>query len=94
MLYGAAWRAARAMGYHRLITYTQVGESGASLRAAGLRPAAVLRARPGWDAPSRPRATHNVDHIERVRWEVTTSAGTPARLPPSQHPAASWGRAA
>jgi hypothetical protein len=94
MLYGAAWRAARAMGYHRLITYTQVGESGASLRAAGLRPAAVLRARPGWDAPSRPRAIHNVDHIERVRWEVATSAGTPARLPLSQHPAATEGRVA
>jgi hypothetical protein len=31
MLYGAAWRAARALGYHRMITYTQHGESGASL---------------------------------------------------------------
>ena len=35
MLYGAAWRAARAMGYKRLITYILESESGASLRAAG-----------------------------------------------------------
>jgi hypothetical protein len=40
MLYAAAWRAARAMGYERVITYTQHGESGASLRAAGYTPVA------------------------------------------------------
>src|SRR5690606_32744753 len=34
LLYGAAWRAAKALGYRRLITYTQDGESGASLRGA------------------------------------------------------------
>ncbi len=36
-LYAAAWRAARAMGYRRLITYTLVEEPGTSLRAAGWR---------------------------------------------------------
>lgn len=35
MLYAAAWRAARAMGYKRLITYILESENGASLRAAG-----------------------------------------------------------
>ena len=35
MLYGAAARAAKALGWGRIITYTQEGESGASLRAAG-----------------------------------------------------------
>ena len=35
MLYAAAWRAARAMGYKRLVTYILESESGASLRAAG-----------------------------------------------------------
>ena len=35
MLYAAAWRAARAMGYHKLITYILDSENGASLRAAG-----------------------------------------------------------
>lgn len=35
MLYRAAWRAAKAMGYRRLVTYTLPEEGGASLRAAG-----------------------------------------------------------
>lgn len=35
MLYAAAWRAARAMGYHKLITYILDTESGTSLKAAG-----------------------------------------------------------
>ena len=34
-LYGAAWRAARALGYRKIVTYILVTESGASLRAAG-----------------------------------------------------------
>lgn len=35
MLYAAAWRAARAMGYKKLITYILDSESGTSLKAAG-----------------------------------------------------------
>ena len=35
MLYAAAWRAARAMVYKRLITYILESENGATLRAAG-----------------------------------------------------------
>ena len=35
MLYGAAWRTARAMGYKRLITYVLASESGVSLKASG-----------------------------------------------------------
>ena len=34
-LYAAAWRAARAMGYKRVVTYILDTENGASLRAAG-----------------------------------------------------------
>lgn len=37
MLYAAAARAAKAMGYRKLITYTLDTESGVSLRAAGWR---------------------------------------------------------
>lgn len=37
MLLGAARRAARALGYQRVITYTLPEEGGASLRAAGYR---------------------------------------------------------
>ena len=34
-LYAAAWRAARNMGYKKLVTYILKSESGASLKAAG-----------------------------------------------------------
>ncbi|GAA4935654.1 hypothetical protein GCM10023224_15530 [Streptomonospora halophila] len=70
MLYAAAWRAARAMGYRRLITYTQQGESGASLRAVGWRPAAALPPRRGWQRTNRHRADRGVDNTARTRWEV------------------------
>jgi hypothetical protein len=70
MLYGAAWRVAKAMGYWRLITYTQEGETGASLRAAGYRIVAQRKPRKGWDSPSRPRDDHGVDHIARTLWEA------------------------
>src|SRR6185369_12619565 len=35
MLYGAAWRARKALGYRRLLTYTLPEEGGGSLRGAG-----------------------------------------------------------
>lgn len=37
MLYAAAWRAARAMGYKRVVTYTLDSENGKSIIAAGYR---------------------------------------------------------
>jgi hypothetical protein len=37
ILYAAGWRAAKAMGYRKIITYTLESENGASLRAAGWR---------------------------------------------------------
>lgn len=37
ILYGAAWRAARAMGYKKVITYILDTENGASVRAAGYK---------------------------------------------------------
>lgn len=70
MLYGAAWRAAAALGYRRLITYTQANEPGGSLRAAGWRVVAQRPARPGWNAPSRPRTDRGVDGIPRTLWEA------------------------
>ena len=71
MLYGAAARAARALGYRRVITYNQEGESGGSLRAAGYRPVAELDPRPGWDMPGRHRARHGSDDVRRILWERT-----------------------
>jgi hypothetical protein len=68
-LYAAAWNAAKALGYRRLVTYTQQGESGASLRAAGWRVVAARPPQPGWSRPSRPRTDHGVDHVARLRWQ-------------------------
>ncbi|MFG6353729.1 MAG: hypothetical protein K1W21_19425 [Oscillospiraceae bacterium] len=55
MLYGAAARAARAMGYQKIITYTLDTEPGTSLRAAGWQcagPAGGER----WTGKRRPAA--------------------------------------
>lgn len=68
-LYAAAWRAAKALGYRRLVTYSLASESGASLRAAGWRVVAERSARPGWNTPSRPRV--DSDHEPRLLWEAS-----------------------
>lgn len=70
MLYGAAWRASKALGYSRLISYTQTGESGVSLRAAGWQVIAERPARPGWDTPCRPRRPKGSENIARTLWEA------------------------
>jgi hypothetical protein len=72
-LYAAAWRSARAQGYQRLVTYTQAGESGASLRGAGWRRVAMLPPRSGWDTPSRRRTDRGVDGVARVLWEAAAA---------------------
>lgn len=68
MLYGAAWRAAKAMGYARLITYTMPEEGGTSLRAAGWR--LIGEAGGGrWNRAVRPRVdTHPLQ--KKLRWEA------------------------
>ena len=71
MLYAAAWRATKALGYGRLVTYTMADESGASLRAAGWRVVAELPESAGWSRPSRPRDDHGLDAIPRTLWEAT-----------------------
>src|SRR5690242_8265760 len=42
LLYGACRRAAVAMGYRRVITYTREDESGASLKASGFTPTRIV----------------------------------------------------
>lgn len=69
-LYGAAKRATFALGYTRLITYTQSDESGASLRAAGFRVLAERPARGGWTTPSRPREYKGTENTARTLWEM------------------------
>lgn len=54
ILYAAAWRAARALGYKRLITYILESEKGTSLKAAGWK--LVGKCGGGtWNRENRPR---------------------------------------
>lgn len=70
-LYGAAWRAARALGYQRLVTYKLKSEPGTSLRAANFRLAATVRGR-SWSCPSRPRRPGLL--ADKERWQIETIA--------------------
>ena len=68
LLYGAAWRAARAIGYRRLVTYTLPEEGGASLRAAGWR--LIGQAGGGsWSRSGRPRVDVAPTQT-KIRWEA------------------------
>ena len=70
MLYSAAWKAAKALGYKRLITYTLPGEGGASLRASNWR---LIGERGGgsWNCPSRPRIdTAEILQGQKLLWEA------------------------
>lgn len=84
MLYGAITRAAKALGYHRAVTYTLAEEPGSSLKASGWTRDADLPARPSWSNPSRPRYDTDLFGTERrptgpkVRW---TKALAVAPLP-------------
>lgn len=73
-LYGICRRLAKDMGYERCITYTENGESGASLRAAGWILEAELDARGNWHDSSRKlRAIRDKDGrggIKRYRWRA------------------------
>ena len=68
-LYGACWRAARAMGFRRLVTYTLPEEGGSSLRGAGW---SVINSRAGggsWSRDKRPRVDlHPMQ--QKIRWQV------------------------
>ena len=61
-LYAACWRACRAMGYHRLITYILKSEDGVSLVAAGFHTNGALVGGGTWDRVDRPRVdTHPIE---------------------------------
>jgi len=67
MLYGAAWRACRALGYRRLVTYTLPEEGGGSLRGAGFT--MIGEAGGGsWNRKGRPRVDLHPTQ-QKLRWE-------------------------
>lgn len=67
MLYGAARRAAQALGYSKIITYTRADEPGTSLKAAGWTAVAEVDGE-SWDRDARPRDEAEV--VDRIRWEA------------------------
>jgi hypothetical protein len=74
MLYGACRRIAQGMGYTRLITYTEEGESGASLRAASWIFEEELEPRANWHDSSK-KLQHMRDpegrgDVRRYRWRA------------------------
>lgn len=69
-LYGKAARAAFALGFQRIGTYTLPDEGGASLRGSGWK---LIGERGGgkWDSPSRPRATPRHPTGPKLLWEAS-----------------------
>ena len=67
-LYSAAWRAARALGYGKLITYILKDEPGTSLRAAGWHCVAETKGG-SWSCNSRPRIDKHPLQ-QKLRWEA------------------------
>ena len=66
-LYASAWRAARAMGYDRVVTYILKSEPGTSLKAAGW--SEVYRSRnQSWNRKKRPRVD-TAPQQEKIRFQ-------------------------
>lgn len=71
MLYAACWRAWKAMGGRKLITYTLATENGASLRAADWKIVAESKpSKNGWSNNVRKRAWQPIYGQLKLRWEA------------------------
>lgn len=69
-LYGAAKRAAKALGYLRCVTSTLARESGATMRAIEAVPTGQVRGR-SWNTPKRPRKDRTAAQREpKQRWTL------------------------
>ena len=71
-LYAAAWRASRAMGYRRLITYILAEEPGITLQAAGWRCVGQITGKT-WDTPTRRRIDKHPT-TDKTLFEIRTPA--------------------
>ena len=76
-LYGAAAKAAFALGYQKIGTYTLPEEGGISLRAAGWK---LIGERGGgsWNVPSRPRVDKHPLQT-KLLWELSEPEAVPHR---------------
>ena len=66
-LYAAAARAAKAMGYRKIITYTLDTENGASIRAAGWTCAGLAGGK-HWTGTRRPKVPQALEQM-KYRYE-------------------------
>ena len=80
MLYGACWRAWRAMGGIRMFTYTRPWEPGTSLVAAGWKFDGMADSAE-WDRPNRRRAAATVQS-KKLRWRAHDRERIGERPPP------------
>lgn len=67
-LYGASCRAAFALGYKRVITYTLQDEGGSSLRASGFKVVGEVKGGRQWSCPSRIRDEKEIYAAPKYRW--------------------------
>jgi len=79
ILYAACWRAARALGWRRLITYTHPEEGGSSLRAAGWKCLGECGGG-SWSRRDRPRVDRHPTQM-KLKWEVGLDGRTRDGLP-------------
>lgn len=85
LLYAAAWKATKAIGYRRLITYTLPEEGGASLRAVGWKPVQGCGGK-AWNHKKRGRQVDPLFLVKKTRWEICTNGF--ATLPQVDFPGA------
>jgi hypothetical protein len=75
-LLGGAWRAAKAMGCKRLVSYTRQDESGHCYLAASWKPVARTKGR-GWDSGNKQLRwlpgiyEPTTEIVDRTRWEIS-----------------------
>lgn len=80
MLLGRSWRAARAMGVTRLVSYTRSDEEGTAYKAAGWSRCATVKGRP-WTTGNKADRwlpglyQETTEIIDRIRWEAPGGGG-------------------
>ena len=80
MLYSSCWRCWREMGGRRMITYTLLTESGASMRGAGWKPVGETKPVPaGWRKNDQCNGTRTHAPVmleKKIRWEAPGSVAS------------------
>jgi len=84
LLYGAVWRAGKALGYRRGITYTLPAEGGASLRAAGWVKVADVTGRPWkrYDGEATKERANDHPLGDKWRWQIEAAGHSGIRVRP------------